>query len=159
MPSKYLLRDWSEYRPKQFEYNGKWIKNWFSNMALIPVTIDDVNYPSVENYYQSMKTFDKFERSKIEQTTPAGAKRLGRKIRNIRPDWEDIKYYIMKQSLIHKFTQHEDQKQLLLATNDDVIIEWNNWGDQEWGVSTLTNTGRNMLGLALMEARELLKHL
>lgn len=148
--------DWNQYRPESFEYNGKWIKNWFSNMVYSPITIDGITYLSVENYYQAMKSLDKGTQIAISQVAPNMAKQMGRRIKPLRPDWEDVKYTIMKEALIVKFME-SPWKEKLLDTGNSIIIEWNNWRDKIWGVTVDDGLGQNLLGKALMEVRDLLR--
>lgn len=145
------MKNWKEFKPIHFEMNGRWIKNWFSNMVLSPLVIDGFKYCSVENYYQSQKSLDKNDWLKFENITPSEAKKQGRLI-PLRHDWEQIKYEVMKKGLRVKFNS-EPWKQLLLDTDKDMIIEWNNWGDKIWGVTIDDCIGNNLLGNALMEIR------
>lgn len=147
--------DWKKYKPESFEYNGRWIKNWFSNMEPSFIKVDGKSYKSVENYYQSMKTLDPEMLEAIEDATPSGSKQIGKKV-TIRQDWADIKYDIMKKALWAKWSKPE-YREALLETGDEMIIEWNNWGDRTWGVDIRDNKGKNWLGQALMEIREELK--
>lgn len=153
--SNMKMKNWSKYRPEEFKYIGGWIRNWFSNFQLSPIEIDGVRWPSVENYYQAMKTTDSFIQFQISQMTPAQAKKVGRSL-VIRPNWDEMKFDVMKKALKHKFLQDEWMDKLL-NTGDDMIIEWNNWNDKIWGVSVKDNMGMNMLGIALMEIREEIK--
>jgi len=53
------------------QYKGKYIYNWFSNFEPITIIIDNVKYPSVENYYQSQKTLDlEVQIDKLKQKSP-----------------------------------------------------------------------------------------
>lgn len=149
------MKDWSQYKPEVFEYNGKWIRNWFSNFVTSPIEVEGYMWPSVENFYQSRKTTDIKERAKFLYCTPSEAKREGRKV-TMRPDWEKVKYEMMKQGLWAKFSSGK-WREKLLATGDEMIIEWNNWRDDIWGVPINTNKGQNLLGQALMEIRNELK--
>lgn len=145
--------NWLEFKPAQFEYNGKWIKNWFSNMVPFPIFVGgEWEWPSVENYYQAMKTEDKYVQECIRISTPRQAKHMGKNIYSIRPNWPQMKEGFMKRALEVKFAC-SIWFNPLMATGDDMIIEWNNWGDQYWG-ATLDGVGKNRLGVLLMEIRE-----
>jgi len=148
--------DWSEHRPAEFKYNGRWIHNWFSNMLSSPITIDGIRYNSVENYYQAMKSLDPDDWERVAIMSPSGSKKWGRKTK-LRPDWELVKRDVMKKALLEKFS-HEPWTIMLKATGIEVIVEWNNWGDRIWGVEISDNKGQNLLGKLLMEIREDLKH-
>lgn len=145
------MQDWSKYKPDKFEFNGKWVSNWFSNMIECPIIIDSVKYNSVENYYQAMKTLNPEEQLKIAKLSPHASKSYARKIQ-MRPDWDSVKIGFMKQALIIKFTQHSDWKQKLID-NQSVIVEWNNWGDKYWGATINDGMGSNILGVLLMQIR------
>ena len=64
---------------------------------------------------------------------------------------EEVKYAVMVKALQAKFTQHEQLKKLLLSTGDRKIVE-NTTFDYDWGCGK-DGTGKNLLGLALMEVR------
>jgi ribA/ribD-fused uncharacterized protein len=150
--------DYSQYKPKEFKYRGKWIDNWFSNMVLSPVIIHGTEYKSIENYYQSMKSTDESEQLAIMAATPSESKRLGRKVKHLLPNWDQLKYNFMLIGLRNNFDMNPWFKQLL-DTGDEMIIEWTNWGDKIWGVDSITCQGENLLGKALMEIRDEFKQL
>jgi len=137
-------------------FEGKWVKNWFSNMIECPITINDITYRSVENYYQAMKSLNVEEHKKIAVMTPSKSKYYTRSIK-IREDWINVKETFMFKGLWEKFNIPQ-WKEKLLNTGNDPIIEWNNWGDVYWGKSIYTNKGENHLGVLLMEIREKLRN-
>ena len=149
--------NWKEIAPPTFIYDskGKWIRNWFSNMVAEPVEIDGIMWPSVENYYQAMKTEDKILQAQFVLLSPSQAKYTGRTV-DIRPDWDQVKVQVMEKALIAKFSA-PNNKSRLLQTEDSILVEWNNWGDKFWGVDIRTFKGENMLGRLLMEIRSLLR--
>lgn len=150
------MKNWLAHKPEEFLYSGKWIRNWFSNFEPVNLWIEGRQWPSVENYYQAMKTNDPVIQEQIRCSSPSEAKRYGRKIKmNQFSDWESRKTGVMKQALMAKFQQDRWRK-ALLSTGTEPIIEWNNWGDQIWGV-TLDGIGENRLGLLLMAIREKLQ--
>lgn len=129
---------------------------FLSNFYDSPFELDDVTYPTVEHFFQAMKSFDPKERKVIAAAiTPGQAKRLGRKV-TLRADWEDIKVDVMKFALRCKF-QIPELREKLLATGNEELIEGNWWHDNTWGdcmCSECQNKpGRNMLGMLLMEIR------
>jgi ribA/ribD-fused uncharacterized protein len=126
-----------------------------------------ITYPTVEHYFQAMKTLP---HTTIEiadhegkpitinlrlwislAPTPLNAKQLGRRL-ELRPDWEDIKIPVMRWGLIEKFKHPELAKQLL-ATGNAVLEEGNLWHDKFWGIDLKTGIGDNHLGKLLMEVR------
>jgi ribA/ribD-fused uncharacterized protein len=106
-------------------------------------------FPGVEQAFQAAKTFDVQERQRFVGLSPASAKRRGRAVL-LRPDWQEVKVDIMRQCLRSKFADANLQARLL-ATGARPLVEGNRWGDRFWGVCG--GTGRNMLGVLLMELR------
>jgi ribA/ribD-fused uncharacterized protein len=146
----------------------------FSNFYPSSITIDNVLYPTVEHYYQVQKFNDQEYREIIRQaSTPYKAKILAsqrivggydwRTVLNttiktylqkgvkIREDWEKVKEKIMLKGLEIKF-QHPRLKKMLLKTKDAKLIE-NSPTDYYWGVGA-SGTGKNRLGILLMQVRE-----
>ena len=129
----------------------------FSNFAAYPVSIDGETWPTSEHFFQAQKFADPTQREKIKSTaSPMIAARLGRdRSTPIRDDWEAIKDDVMRRVLFEKFNQHREPRELLLSTGDALIVEHttndNYWGDGGDG------SGRNMLGIILMEVRAKLR--
>ncbi|KAJ3166288.1 hypothetical protein HDU88_003512 [Geranomyces variabilis] len=73
----------------------------------------------------------------------------------IRPGWDTVRDSVMREILMCKFSQDAHCKQLLLATGDRPLVEHTKrdayWGDGGDG------SGRNMLGVMLMETRSRLR--
>lgn len=133
----------------------------FSNFQPTPITVRGVVWPTVEHFYQAMKSLDPEEQTAIRKLPRPGAtKRAGRKVK-LRPDWEKVKEDIMMEALRAKFTQHADHKRSLLSTGVEEIVEWNSWHDNEWGNCTCqrckNKPGRNKLGKLLMKLRKELR--
>ena len=120
----------------------------------IPVQFDEdiiINAPTVEHLFQYMKTQSDEEGIAILQAqTPGQAKRLGRKC-HLRKDWEEIKDEVMYRSLKYKF-EIPELRELLLATDNEELIEGNYWNDTYWGICN--GIGQNKLGKLLMKVRE-----
>jgi predicted NAD-dependent protein-ADP-ribosyltransferase YbiA (DUF1768 family) len=75
----------------------------------------------------------------------------------IRADWDEVKINVMREVLRIKF-EIPELRDKLLATGDVQLVEGNNWGDEFWGVNSVTGVGLNHLGVLLMERREILKN-
>lgn len=134
------------------EFRGK---NYFlSNFYSAPVTYEGITYLNNEAAFQAAKVMDKAEREKFAKLDPSSAKRKGRRVQ-LRYDWEKVKFDIMYQVCLAKFTQNEDLKKKLLDTGDEHLEEGNTWGDRIWG--TVNGKGQNHLGKILMRVRNELK--
>ena len=130
---------------------------FLSNFAQSPILHEGIVYPTVEHFFQAMKTLNATERETIAAAaTPGVAKHMGRKV-NLRPDWEKVKIDVMRTGLKFKFADY-NMAQKLLATGDKYLIEGNWWHDNTWGSCNCPNCagkpGRNLLGQLLMEIRE-----
>lgn len=74
----------------------------------------------------------------------------------LRPDWEEIKDEVMLQVLRMKFSQNPEIAKELLATGDAILIEHTR-NDDYWADGG-DGSGKNKLGLLLMQVREELKN-
>ncbi len=145
-------------------------KTCFSQWWLEGFEVDGDIYRSAEHWMMvgKAKLFDPDMVSTIlEAQSPAEAKKLGRKVRNFNPEiWGEKKFEIVKQGNIHKFSQNEELKEFLLNTGDRVLVEASPY-DRIWGIGMSQSNdkskhppqwrGQNLLGFALMEARDFLK--
>ena len=96
---------------------------------------------------------------KIRQiASPMDAALEGRNRQNpLRPDWEEVKDKVMLQALRMKFSQNPEIAKELLATGDAILIEHTR-NDDYWADGG-DGSGKNKLGLLLMQVREELKNL
>lgn len=129
---------------------------FLSNFSKSEIILDGIIYPTVEHFFQAMKTEDPIQRAEIAAApTPGKAKRLGRKVQ-LRSDWEEVKEQIMENGLRLKFADPE-LKAKLLATGDKYLEEGNTWHDNYWGVCYCIDCqdimGKNHLGKLLMKLR------
>ena len=129
----------------------------FSNFAAFGIEMDGKWWPTVEHYFQAQKFSNEAYREKIRKTlAPKAAANLGRSRKlPIRPDWEEVKEEIMRAAVRQKFQTHEKLRQLLLSTEDAVLVE-NSPNDYFWGGGQ-NGTGENRLGQILMQVRSLLR--
>lgn len=131
------------------EFQGEY--RWLSNFWLVDIPWGaDITFPSVENAYQGLKTFNWSDTERFVNMTPAEAKREGRLL-EIRPDWDVIKPYVMLMLLKAKF-KNPELAQKLKDTEDALLIEGNTWGDTYWG--QVDGKGENWLGFLLMKVRD-----
>eukprot|EP01063_Lacrimia_lanifica_P021454 TRINITY_DN2880_c0_g1_i1.p1 TRINITY_DN2880_c0_g1~~TRINITY_DN2880_c0_g1_i1.p1 ORF type:complete len:209 (+),score=53.87 TRINITY_DN2880_c0_g1_i1:39-665(+) len=147
-----------------YETRGRY--GCFSNFSRHPIYIEGVKWPTSEHYFQAMK-FAPHSARDVEAVryadSPAKAARMGRdRQRPLRRDWEAVKDDVMRVALRAKFMQHEDCKEILLATRGLYLVEhtvndayWGDGGYPDWSVERKgENFGKNMLGTLLTELRD-----
>ncbi|MBU7582923.1 MAG: NADAR family protein [Nostoc sp. TH1S01] len=110
-----------------------------------------------EHYFQAQKFVGTFHLEQIRLArTPKEAAKMGReRSRPLRQDWEQVKDGIMKKAVLRKFKTHTDIREILLNTDDQEIVE-NSPIDYYWGCGA-DGSGKNMLGIILMEVRDILR--
>lgn len=155
------------------EKSGELTKACFSQWYNAPFTVDGIGYKTAEHWMMAKKAllfgdtevFDQI----IQSVKPAEAKALGRKVRNYsEATWLQHRYAIVVEGNIHKFGQHPALREFLLNSGDRVIVEASPV-DAIWGIGMAQDhqhiadpeqwRGLNLLGFALMEARDFLKRL
>lgn len=165
------IRDYNRYMIKFWRVLDKWGE--FSNFYRRDVVVDGRKWKSTEHYYQAMKFYPDAtitlgtEPPSLEPYTitlhdyiaglnrPREAADEGRR-RDfpMRPDWDEVKDDFMRRALRAKFSE-PDLRDLLLSTGDEIIIEDSPF-DYYWGCGR-DGSGKNMLGVLLMELREQLR--
>lgn len=130
----------------------------FSNFSPHGFELDNLYWHTSEHYFQAQKFVGTIHLEQIRLVkTPKDAAKMGReRTRPLRQDWEQVKDDIMRQAVLCKFTTHADIKEILLDTGNQELIE-NSPIDWYWGCGS-DGTGKNMLGIILMEVREILRH-
>jgi len=114
-------------------------------------------------FFGDMETAKKI----VETPNPAENKKLGRMVKNFNTEkWDDACFDFMVAVNYAKFSQNKYSKELLLSTNDKILVEASKF-DKIWGIGlhwsdddVLDETkwqGKNLLGKALMVVREQLK--
>ena len=129
----------------------------FSNFARYPIKIKGKKYPTSKHYFQAMKFENANDQNNIIKCkTSMEAARQGRsRKKKLKRNWESIKDNVMREAVMAKFTQHRDLNSLLLSTGEAKIIEHTE-NDAYWGDGG-NGSGKNMLGIILVETREKLK--
>lgn len=140
----------------------------FSQWYLSPFTIDGVEYKTTEHWMMASKArlFGdvQSERRILQTESPATVKKMGRQVKNFDEDvWLRERYNIVLKGNVAKFDQHPTLKENLLATGDSVIVEASPF-DRIWGIGMKEGDegiddprqwkGLNLLGFAIMDARE-----
>ncbi|MBX7221738.1 MAG: NADAR family protein [Blastocatellia bacterium] len=130
---------------------------FMSNFAPYPFTLKGKTWPTSEHYFQAQKFPDTEYEEEIRMTqSPMIAARMGRSRKHpLRKNWESIKDDIMREAVWAKFTQHPQLAEKLLATGEAKLIEHTK-NDRYWADGG-DGTGKNMLGIILMELREKLR--
>ncbi len=132
----------------------------FSNFSPHSIYLDDRHWQTVEHYYQAQKFVGTQDEDLITAIraakTPEEAASLGRdRCRQVRSDWEEVKFQIMHEAVLAKFSGHADIQAVLLATGDRLIVE-DSPIDYYWGCG-LDKTGQNQLGKILMSVRQTIR--
>ena len=129
----------------------------FSNFYKCGFFIDGKYWPTAEHFFQAQKFNDEALREKIRKlSSPMDAAILGRDRENpLRDDWDYVKDDIMRIAVMEKFKQNDEARDILLATNDLVLVEHTK-NDSYWGDGG-DGSGKNMLGNILMETRNILR--
>ncbi len=132
-------------------------KYWpFSNFYSASFFYKNKLWKTSEHAYQAMK----FNNEMVQETirllkTPKEAAIMGRKLCDIKHDWDSIKDEIMYDVCLTKFSQNEDIKRLLVSTEDAILVE-DSQTDDYWGCGD-DGAGQNKLGFVLMKVRENLR--
>ena len=156
----------------------------FSNFYLADIEYKGKIYPSSEHLYQALKFLGpkaskrskEYAREIRKVNTPNKARILANQKTGggyqwrtdlnpiieeyqdvkMRKDWDDIRDDIMRKVILYKFEQNRKLRKLLLSTGDAVIQE-NSPRDYYWGIGK-DGSGENMLGIILMETRDILRN-
>lgn len=115
---------------------------------------------SSEHYFQAQKFAGHPEHLEAirRMASPKQAAHAGRsRARPLRPDREQVKGEVMRKAVLRKFETHAGIREILLSTGEQEIIE-NAPGDYYWGCGQ-EGTGKNMLGISLMETRQILRQM
>jgi len=159
---------WGHTQPK----DGSIDKGCFSQWFPAPFEIDGCVYHTAENYMMAEKARlfeDEATLAKILKTeSPSNAKKLGRSVHGFDSEkWDAHRFQIVVKGNVEKFKQNAPLKEYLLKTGDRVIVEASP-KDRIWGIGMGQDDplvhdpenwkGLNLLGYALMEARDLLTY-
>lgn len=141
---------------------------YLSNFYPSVFTIDEIEFTSVEQYFQYEKTKmfkDLFCMEKIMRAkTLKQQKYLGNHCQDYDEDkWRSSRILVMKTGLMAKFQQNADLQQKLLATRGFYLAE-SSATDKVWGIGLGSDdvnarnpskwSGQNLLGILLMEVRD-----
>jgi len=151
--------------------DGRITASCFSQWWPAPFTVDGSRYPTAEHWMMAAKArlFGDTEMVArvLEAGSPKQAKEFGRKVKGFETAaWDREKFGIVAEGSFQKFSQNKDLGDFLLATGDQVLVEASPvdrvWGiglaaDDEKAANPLLWRGENLLGFALMQARDRLR--
>ncbi|WP_366871195.1 NADAR family protein [Flavobacterium sp.] len=145
-------------------------KACFSQWYDSPFSVNNHTYLTAEHWMMAQKALlfnDQNSHDNILNAVKAGeVKEIGRQINNFNQDeWDKRKREIVRVGNIHKFNQHKNLAEFLLNTKERILVE-SSPVDTVWGVGLSQDNpdienlylwrGENLLGYALMEARDFL---
>ena len=157
---------WGHNRPTDNTITKKYFSQWFPQ----GFSENNVHYKTAEHYMMAQKATLFGDKEILVEIlaaeTPDIVKKLGRKVCNFDATiWEENAFAYVMQGNFLKFTQHEKLKDFLISTGDSVIVEASPY-DKIWGIGLDENAadsrnpdtwkGTNLLGFAIMEARDLI---
>ncbi|XVQ12700.1 NADAR family protein [Spirillospora sp. CA-255316] len=151
-------------------WGGKQAKGCLSQWHPSPFEADGVAYPTAEHYMMAEKARLFGDTAAVEKilatTDPGRAKALGRRVANFDEDtWVRERYGIVVRGNVAKFGAHPRLRDFLFSTTGKVLVEASPL-DTIWGIGFDEHRpeaqrpsewrGLNLLGFALMDAREAL---
>ncbi|WP_443064854.1 NADAR family protein [Streptomyces sp. NBC_00576] len=134
-------------------------------------SVDGVEYATAEHWMMAAKARlfedEEAEHRAISAPNPALAKKAGRLVRGFdEAVWERERFGIVVEGSVHKFAAHTALRGFLLGTGERVLVEASPM-DRVWGIGLAADDeaamdperwrGPNLLGFALMAARERLR--
>ena len=147
-------------------------KACLSQWYVAPFEIDGKRYICAEQYMMEQKAllFDNIDIAQkiMETDDPSAHKALGREITGFIEDkWNLHKYQFVLNANLAKFSQNQPLKDFILSTGSKILVEASPY-DKIWGIGMSASDknvsnpsfwqGQNLLGIALMEVREILRN-
>ncbi|MFI1433689.1 NADAR family protein [Streptomyces lydicus] len=143
----------------------------FSQWWPAPFTVEGVGYATAEHWMMAGKARlfgdAEAERRALAAKHPKQAKDAGRAVRGFDDEtWQRHRFGLVVTGSVHKFGQHPALREYLLGTGSRVLVEASPL-DRIWGIGLAADDeragdpgrwrGLNLLGFALMEARQRLR--
>lgn len=144
---------------------------YLSNWYLSDFVMNNINFSSIEQYmmYQKAICFkDTNTAEKILKISDvAQIKALGRLVKNYDDNyWNGVRQIVVYEGLLAKFSQNDELKNQLIATDDAILAECA-VQDRIWGIGLSMKdenrfdrtkwNGQNLLGYVLMKVRDKIK--
>ena len=148
------------------------LRNKFNQWYICPFKVDGIIYNCCEQYMMAQKSelFEDWETHVkiMASENPKEVKDLGREVKGFNQKvWDLHKSYIVFKGNYHKFKQNEEIRNLLLDTKNLYLAETNK-DDWTWSIGIDKKDaidipphkypGQNLLGITLMQVREVLKN-
>jgi ribA/ribD-fused uncharacterized protein len=161
------LRFWGHAPRRDGTLGASCLSQWWPS----PFTVDGVEYATAEHWMMAAKARlfkdPEAELLAVGAPNPALAKKAGRLVRGFdQTVWERERFAVVVEGSVHKFGQDAALRAFLLATGERVLVEASPM-DRIWGIGLAADDeraqdpgrwrGQNLLGFALMEARERLR--
>lgn len=153
------------HRPRR---DGSVGKGCFSQWWPSPFAVDGTVYATAEHWMMAGKARLFGDGEALAEVLAAGhpkkAKDAGRTVRGFDEEaWRRHRFELVVEGSVHKFAQDPELRAFLLGTGDRVLVEASPL-DRVWGIGLAADDeraqdparwrGENLLGFALMEARE-----
>jgi len=141
------------HRKKQGEVTKACFSQWYGS----PFMVGGRRYPTAEHWMMAEKArlfgHDAIYEKVFKAGSPGEAKALGRKVEGFKPDiWDAQKFGIVVEGNRHKFEQNPKLGAFLRGTGKRVAVDDDHVENpRKW-------KGENLLGYALMEARDILNN-
>ncbi|MFF5974735.1 NADAR family protein [Streptomyces sp. NPDC012769] len=160
------LHFWGHRPRPDGQLSASCLSQWWPS----PFEVDGVRYATAEHWMMARKARlfgdAEAEAAALGAPTPAHAKNAGRLVRGFDETvWEKERFAIVVEGSVHKFSA-EPLRSFLLGTGGRVLVEASPL-DRIWGIGLAADDprafdperwrGLNLLGFALMEARERLR--
>jgi ribA/ribD-fused uncharacterized protein len=144
------------------------LSQWYPS----PFSVNEIVYKSAGHWMMARKALLFGDREAFKKIIEADSneqiRMLGHRIDNFdEVKWAELRHEIVREGNFHKFNQSKKLRKFLLNTGDAILVEANPF-DAIWGAGLSKDSkliknpyawnGLNLLGFALMEIREYLKH-
>ncbi|MEU6847110.1 NADAR family protein [Streptomyces sp. NPDC046716] len=161
------LHFWGHAARADGELGASCLSQWWPS----PFTVDGVEYATAEHWMMAAKARlfgdADAERMALEAGHPSQAKKAGRLVRGFDDAvWRRERFGVVTEGSVHKFRSDPALRAFLLGTGERVLVEASPV-DQVWGIGLAADDpaaqdpekwrGPNLLGFALMAARERLR--
>lgn len=168
IPETAIIYFWG-HTPNPKKVTAACLSQWYE----CNFVIDGVEYHTTEQYMMASKAKlfkdEDVYNEIMSADNPRDYKKLGRKIRGFESKiWDAHKYDIVVEGNEAKFSQNSELGEFLLSTGSAILVEASPY-DKIWGIGLDKETaekgtindwlGENLLGCALMEARDYVKSL